>query len=127
LSEPSGTAAREVLTEAEAVTASDLTLLECDRALIRGVVTGQVAAAEAVRLRGLLRNASAGWNLLRIDAEVIRRAREPFPAEPLRTLDAIHLASALVAASTMPDLVLLTLDHRLRRAARLLGLNIAPA
>jgi len=108
------------------VAASDLTLLECDRALIRGVVTGDVAPAEAARLRSLLNRAAAHWNLLRIGDEVVERARRPFPAEPLRALDAIHLASALMAAASMPGLVLLTFDRRIRRAARQLGLSLAP-
>ena len=109
------------------MTASDLTLVECDRALFRGVATGDVAPAEAVRLRSLLNRAAAHWNLLRIDGEVVERARRPFPAEPLRALDAVHLASALVAAAAVPGLALLTFDHRIRRAARLLGLSLAPA
>jgi len=118
--------ARDALAAAEAVTASDLTLLECDRALIRGVVTGDVAPAEAVRLRGLLNRAALHWNLLRIDGEVVERARRPFPAEPLRALDAVHLASALIAAANVPGLALLSFDHRIRRAAQQLGLSLVP-
>ena len=101
--------------------------MECDRALIRGVTTGDVAPAEAVRLRSLLNRAATHWNLLRIDGEVIERARKPFPAEPLRALDAIHLASALIAAANVPGLALLTFDLRIRRVARRLGLSLAHA
>ena len=118
--------ARDALAAAEAVTASDLTLVECDRALIRGVATGDVAPIEAVRLRGLLNRAAAHWNLLRIDGEVVERARRPFPAEPLRALDAVHLASAVIAAADVPELALLSFDRRIRRAARQLGLGLVP-
>jgi predicted nucleic acid-binding protein len=119
--------ARDALAGADAVTASDLTLLECDRALVRGVATGDVAPGEGARLRGLLDRAAAHWNMLRIDGEVIARARQPFPFEPLRALDAVHLASALIAATHTSDLALLSFDHRIRRAARLLGLALTPA
>ena len=126
LGEPSGPLARDALATAEAIAASDLTLLECDRALIRGVATGEVGAAEAARARALLNRAAAHWNLLRIDSEVVDRARRPFPAEPLRALDAIHLASALTVAAHVPDLALLSFDRRIRRAARRLGFSIVP-
>ena len=86
-----------------------------------------MSPAEAGRARALLDQAVAHWNLLRIDSEVVERARKPFPAEPLRALDAIHLASALIVAAGVPELTLLTLDQRIRRAARGLGLSITPA
>ena len=127
LSEPSGPIARDALASAEAVTASDLTLVECDRVLIRGVATGDVAPAEAVRLRGILNRTARHWDLLRIDGEVVERARRPFPTEPVRALDAVHLASALVVAASAPELLLLSFDKRIRRAAHQLGLSLAPA
>lgn len=127
LGEPSGPVARNALAAAETVTASDLTLVECDRALIRGVATGDVAPAEAVRLRGVLNRTARHWSLLRIDGEVVERARQPFPTEPLRALDAVHLATALVVAANVPGFALLTFDQRIRRAARQLGLSLTPA
>lgn len=57
---------------------------------------------------------------------VVERAHKPFPAEPIRALDAIHLASALVARATISDLQILGLDDRLRNAASQLGFNILP-
>ena len=86
-----------------------------------------MAPAEALRLRSLLNRAAAHWNLLRIDGEVVERARRPFPAEPLRALDAVHLASAVIAAADVPGLALLSLDRRIRWAARQLGLSLLPA
>jgi hypothetical protein len=46
-----------------------------------------------------------------------------FPGEPL---DAIHLASALVARSTAAGLELLGLDVRIRASARQLGFRVLP-
>jgi hypothetical protein len=48
-------------------------------------------------------------------------------AEPLRTLDAIHLPAALVARSAVAALALLGLDDRIRGAAKRLGLPAQPA
>jgi hypothetical protein len=57
---------------------------------------------------------------------VVERARRPFPREPLRALDALHLASALLARATLPDLALLSLDRRIRASGAALGLTIVP-
>ncbi|MBI4012078.1 MAG: hypothetical protein HY359_07230 [Candidatus Rokubacteria bacterium] len=60
------------------------------------------------------------------EAEVIERARRPFPGDPLRTLDALHLASVLVAGRGAGALALLSLDGRIRAAGRELGLKVVP-
>jgi hypothetical protein len=63
---------------------------------------------------------------MRLEGDVVERARRPFPVEPVRTLDALHLASALVASARLPDLALLSLDERVRSAGRALGLPVVP-
>ena len=35
-------------------------------------------------------------HILRLGADVVGRARLPFPGEPIRTLDALHIASAII-------------------------------
>lgn len=117
---------REVLANAEMVFASDLTLVECDRVLVRAVHTGRLSEAAAADRTALLGHAAAHWLLLRLDSEVLDRARRPFPAEPLRTLDALHLASALLALRTVPNLALLSLDQRVRRCGQQLGFALLP-
>ncbi len=44
-----------------------------------------------------------------------------------RGIDALHLASVLVASTALKDLVLLSVDRRVCAAARQLGLRLAPA
>jgi hypothetical protein len=44
---------------------------------------------------------------MRSDTEILERARRPFPGEPLGTLDALHLASALVALRSVLGFALL--------------------
>lgn len=126
LGEPGGDGVRRALADAEAVVASDLTLVECERTLIRARGSGHFTEKHISSAQSALRQAEAGWSLLRLGRDVIERARRPFPREPLRTLDALHLASALVAREALPDLVLLSLDRRVRAAGRELGLAIAP-
>lgn len=122
--------AREVLrqlAESEAVLSSDLTLIECERVLWRAVALEELTEAEAADRRAHLAQAATHWHVLRIAAEVVERARQPFPAEPIRTLDAIHLASALLARAAVPGLKLLSLDERVRRSGKALGFEIIPA
>ena len=126
LGEEEGSRVRVVLAGADIVIASDLTLIECHRVLMRAVTLGEIAEADAADRRAHLNAAAASWNVLRIGAEIVDRAKQPFPAEPVRTLDAIHLASALAARSAIAGLELLSLDGRIRTAAGQLGFSLQP-
>ena len=126
LGEDSGKSVRDVLRRASLVTASDLTLLECDRVLIRAVTLGQIDEAAAADRRARLNAAAVHWHMWRVSSEIVDRARRPFPAEPLRTLDAIHLSTALAARSAVSGVELLSLDDRIRRAGEQLGFQLQP-
>ena len=63
--------------------------------------------------------------LLELSPTVLARALESFPA-PIRTLDALHLATALVFQETLGAVVLLSFDERIRLNATGLGLPVAP-
>lgn len=127
LDESSATAVRQLLGAAEIIVASDLTLIECDRVLLRAVVLKELTEAEAADRRAHLASAAAHWQILRIAPEIVDRARRPYPGEPIRTLDAIHLASLLVGRSVVQGLALLSLDDRVRQSARGLGVEVVPA
>lgn len=126
LGEKDGSRVRAELARAKIIMASDLTILECERALIRLEVSMGVSEATLADRRTLLAEASAHWNLLPVESEILGRARLRFPEEPIRTVDAIHLASALVARSAIADMALLTLDHRVRLNGRRLGFKVLP-
>ena len=127
LDEPTAPAVRRLLGDAEVIVSSDLTLIECDRVLLRAVALEELTEAEAADRRAHLVSAAAHWQVLRIAAEIVDRARQPFPGEPIRTLDAIHLASLLVARSAVAGLRLLSLDERVRETAKGLGVAAEPA
>jgi predicted nucleic acid-binding protein len=126
LDEASSGTVRQLLAAADAIVASDLTLIECDRVLLRAAAVGELSEADAADRRAYLTAAAAHWHVLRIGPDIVERARQPFRGDPIRTLDAIHLASALVARSTIPGLELLSLDDRIRKTARRLGLRLRP-
>jgi predicted nucleic acid-binding protein len=113
---------RGTVDQADVVLTSTLTLTETERALIRAETGGALMGGDAQRLRGLLNRAQAAWTRMAVSENVLARASRPFPVEPVRTLDAIHLATALEFAAAYPDLRVLSFDRRLRDNAEALGL-----
>jgi hypothetical protein len=126
LGEPQGDEVADAFAEADAVLASDLTLVECERVLIRAWSTGLSTEGEMADQLGHLARAAAHWVRLRVSEDVVERARRPFPIEPIRTLDALHIASALVARTAVPELRVVSLDQRVRANAERLGFDTAP-
>jgi len=94
---------------------------------VHAAMLGEMDEAMAADCRAHLNAAAAHWHLWRISSDIVDRAKLPFPAEPVRTLDAIHLASALAVRSVVPGVELLSLDDRIRRAGVQLGFRVQPA
>jgi len=56
--------------------------------------------------------------------DILVRVGKPFPAEPVRTLDAIHLATAAALTDDPQWLTMLTLDERIVANARAIGYEL---
>ena len=63
-------------------------------------------------------------SLVELVPTVLARALEPFPA-PVRTLDALHLATLQYVSTAGQKVALATFDERMRRAAAALGVATA--
>ena len=126
LGEARGEAARERLLAADLVITSDLTLIECDRALYRAEALGELDVDTVKRMREQFVAAVDHWIAFSIDREVVERSQRPFPCEPIRSLDAIHLSTALLVRSLVTELELLSLDERIRENAAELGFDVTP-
>jgi predicted nucleic acid-binding protein len=127
LGKDDGERIREILRRAELIATSELTVIECERVLIRATVLGEMDEATSADRRASLNAAAEHWHVLRLSPDIIERARRRFPVEPVRTLDAIHLASALTARSAVAGMEILSLDDRIRRAGQQLGFRLQPA
>jgi hypothetical protein len=57
-----------------------------------------------------------------MDESVVAGATMDFPVEPVRTLDAMHLSTALEYKKLYPELKMLTTDARLKQNTKLLDL-----
>ena len=65
-------------------------------------------------------------SFLELVPPVLERALEPFPV-PVRTLDALHLASAIFLLGRSQQIQLATYDDRLLRAATAVGIDAWPS
>ena len=101
---------------------SELLRVEClrtlDRARVRGLTDALFADRRAVALQLL-----DSIRLIPMTSAVLNRAGEPFPTS-IGTLDAIHLATAVLAQSEIQGLALTTHDDQLGLAARAMGFEV---
>lgn len=103
---------------------SSLAEVECARTLDRLRLLGMLSDEELAERRETVSRILATTDVIALDRAVLGRAAQPF-ATPLGTLDAIHLASALLfRESEAPSLVLATHDQQLATAARASGLGV---
>jgi predicted nucleic acid-binding protein len=100
---------------------SALTLAEAGRAIIRARATGRLAVAEEQAAVRALRTFERRCFILDVDRAVLARVRRPFPIEPIRTLDAVHLATAELLGEAPQLVTIVTRDVRVRDNAGALG------
>ena len=100
---------------------SALTLAEAGRAIIRARVTERLTAAEEQAAVRALRTFERRCFILDVDRAVLARVRRRFPVEPIRTLDAVHLATAELLGEPPQVVTIVTRDVRVGDNARALG------
>jgi len=103
---------------------SELLIGELFRTLDR-LRVGGMPADELAKLRVNADRNLDGVSLIPVDKVVLNRAGGPFPTL-IKTLDAIHLATALLWADHAGDIVFLTHDRQLAITARACGLQVYP-
>jgi uncharacterized protein with PIN domain len=124
-SEPDSHKVIDTINKHETVVSSVLSIVETERALIRAETEGIINAGEHQRLKGLFAEHSTSWVYLEINSSVRNRCTRPFPVEPIRSLDAIHLSTAIEFIQIYPDLFVLSFDKRIVDNIAPLGLNMA--
>ena len=103
---------------------SALTLAEAARAIVRARTTGRLTPdQERAAIRGL-HVFERRCDIVAVTDAVLSRVRRPFPIEPIRTLDAVHLATAELVGEPPQLLTIVTRDNRIRDNARALGYGV---
>jgi predicted nucleic acid-binding protein len=126
LGEPSQHVTLDALRRADHVFTSALTKVECARGLTRASVAGRITAVEELAALRLLDEAEPRWHVHDLSDDVLTRARGRFPLEPVRTLDAFHLATLQVLLEALGAITLLSFDDRVRENARALAITVMP-
>jgi predicted nucleic acid-binding protein len=115
----------QLLRQNECVTSAVLSV-ELRSGLRRRVAEGSIDAA---RLPAILKHVAADrpyWTLVEVGTDVLAGAETLVAAHPIRTLDAIHVASAQLFAAgvSMPGLTFVSADKRQTEAAAAVGLVV---
>jgi predicted nucleic acid-binding protein len=104
--------------------ASALAMIECLRTLDRLRLRAGLPDSEVATRRATILALIASLELVEVDSVVLDRAAQPMPTE-LGTLDAIHLATALLwKDQTRTDLTMATHDAALALGAQAHGLRV---
>ena len=116
--------ALEELRSCEALVSSELLAVESLRTIDRLRLQRALSAEEAASRRGTTTEWLEAVDLVLLQRPILARASEPLPT-PLGTLDALHLATALVWRDRMQEaLTMATHDRDLALAARSFGLEV---
>ena len=114
------------LTEWSRITSAwtnEIARVECLRVLDRLRLSGTMDDRELARRRSTMLDLLSGVEAIRLNRVVLERAADAFPTQ-IRTLDAIHLASALLLSARQPSLRFATHDEELGLAAQAVGLRV---
>jgi predicted nucleic acid-binding protein len=120
LLEGDAAALKSVRTRGRQVT-SALTIAETARAILRARVGARLTADEERAAVRALRRFERRSFMVAVTDSVLARVRRPFPVEPIRTLDAVHLATAELLGEPPPLVTIVTRDARVRDNAEALG------
>lgn len=112
------------LRSCESVISSELLAIECPRTIDRLRLQKSLSTEEAASRFAVVREWLEAVDLVLLQRPILSRASEPFPT-PLGTLDALHLATALVWRDRkQQELVMATHDGGLAIAARAFGIQV---
>jgi predicted nucleic acid-binding protein len=103
---------------------SALTIAEAARAILRARATARLTTdEERAAVRALQRFERRSY-LVAVTEAVLARVRRSFPVEPIRTLDAVHLATLELLGEPPQLMTVVTRDSRVRDNASALGYTV---
>lgn len=118
-------AVRRELERAGRRVTSALTVAEARRAVLRARFARRIDEAQERLALASLGALEPHLDLIAVSDAVLARSGRPFPDEPVRTLDAIHIASLDMVGDAASRVTVLTRDARVARNARALGYAVA--
>jgi predicted nucleic acid-binding protein len=100
---------------------SALTVAEAARAILRARLLGRITVQQQRAALLTLQRFSRRCHIVSVTQAILSHVGRPFPVEPIRTLDAIHLATAEALGDPPALVTIITRDVRVRDNAIALG------
>lgn len=100
---------------------SALTLAEAARRIVRTGAVGQLSELQVRASQAWILRFGRRCRIVDISDDILARVRRRFPIEPIRTLDAIHLATVESIGEDPLNVAVVTRDRRIAENARALG------
>lgn len=127
VAEPVSQDARALFARDSSIAAAWTTPLECVSALSRRRRERTLSEPDFVKAMAFLRGFAMSWHRVEPSADLLQAAERIILAHPVRSADAIQLASAVVASgSEAAPLKFVSFDARLRNVAIAEGLTVLP-
>ncbi len=103
---------------------SALTFAEAARTIVRACVGERLTSDEERAAVRALRRFERRCYVVAVTDDVLARVRRLFPVEPVRTLDAVHIATAESLGEPPQLITIVTRDNRVRENATALGYSV---
>jgi predicted nucleic acid-binding protein len=120
--EPDASRVIDSLNDADLIVTSDLLRIETKRAIKRALHEKLITSEQLETLIQTFHGYINSCFRMSMDETVVSGATAVFPIEPVRSLDAIHMSTALEYKKLYPELKMLTTDTRLKQNTALLNL-----
>ena len=124
-SETGAAKVQQQLERSEVVCSSIITLVEVYRAIRRAYSLGAISSETYTELLEIVPRLKSAWMIMQITQEVELGASRSFSHEPVRSIDALHILTALEFKKAFPHLSVLTFDSRIEKNLPELGLRLA--
>lgn len=123
--EAGGAKVQQQLKRSEIVCSSIITFVETYRAIRRAYSLGAISSHSYSEISETVPRIKSAWMIMQITSEIELGASRSFAHEPVRSLDALHLLTALEFKKAFPSLSILTFDSRIEKNLPDLGLRQA--
>jgi predicted nucleic acid-binding protein len=100
---------------------SSLTVAEASRAFLRARLLGRITVQQQRAALLTLQRFTRRCHIVSVTETILSHVGRPFPVEPIRTLDAIHLATAEALGDPPALVTIIARDVRVRDNATALG------
>ena len=120
--EPHASQIIDTINDADLIVTSDLLRIETLRAIKRALHEKLITSEQLETLVQTFHDYIKSCFRMSMDETVVSGATMNFPIEPVSSLDAIHLSTALEYKKLYPEIEMLTTDARLKQNTALLDL-----